>query len=323
MTGGGAAIRPTRVSAVIPVYNRSRFLPLAVQSLLATGYPALEIVIVDDGSTDGTLEAAAELAAAHPQVRLLRHPDGGNHGSGPTRNRGIREATGAYICFLDSDDRVLPHRFTRAVGILDADGEIDGVYEWTINEQGAGGRTDLRRIEDFDCPHPGELLRTILTVGRYWHTSALLARREILLRCGGFSERLRLGQDLVLWLKLAASARLVRGSTEPVSVYHLHGGNISTRNEPTRHFLTALNAYLEAYDWVSRNGTAENRALLRNATLKKCYLACHGCRSNGRPDQAAALLFRTAGAIPAILGERKFWKNLLLALKERAVLSGG
>lgn len=322
MTTGEGKARPTPVSVVIPVYNRSEYLSSAVASLLATGYPDLEIVIVDDGSTDGSLELAGTLARQHPEVRLLRHPDGGNHGSGPTRNLGIREAAGDYVGFLDSDDTVMPHRFATSVPLLDADPSLDGIHEWTSAQREAGGesRTGVRSLMGLHCPDPEDLLELMLTGSGHWSTNAILVRKRVLMACGGFSEALRRGQDLVLWLKLALSARLAEGAREPVAIYRLHHGNTST-TDPVTYFVTALNAYLEAHQWASGNAavTAVRKARFREYVINKCFFACDGCRKSGRPDLARELLKRTAATLPAILMQRKFWGNLLHSFKERAV----
>ena len=120
----------TRISAIVPVHERSDLLADAVESLVATGYSDLEVLVVMDGFTRWTWERARELERRFPGVvRLLRHPDGRNRGPGASRNLGIRAATGAYVCFLDSDDVVLPHRFRTAPSMLDADPSIDGVCE--------------------------------------------------------------------------------------------------------------------------------------------------------------------------------------------------
>jgi glycosyltransferase involved in cell wall biosynthesis len=119
-----------RVSVIVPVWDRAEHLAAAVESLMGTGYPNLEIVIVDDGSKDGTLELAFELSRRFPSVvRIVRHHDGENHGPGASRNLGARVAEGEYLCFLDSDDLVLPRRFRRAVRLLESDSALDAVCE--------------------------------------------------------------------------------------------------------------------------------------------------------------------------------------------------
>ncbi|HVY62084.1 MAG TPA: glycosyltransferase family A protein, partial [Planctomycetota bacterium] len=90
------------VSVVIPTYNRASLVPRAVESALAAVRPGDEVIVVDDGSTDGTVAALARFG---DRIRLVAAP---HQGAGPTRNRGVREARGALVAFLDSDDAWLP-----------------------------------------------------------------------------------------------------------------------------------------------------------------------------------------------------------------------
>src|SRR4051812_16000050 len=89
------------VTVVIPCYNQARFLGEAIESVLRQTHRAREVVVVDDGSTDGT----AAVAARYPDVQLIRQP---NRGLAAARNRGLAESRGAYLVFLDADDRLLP-----------------------------------------------------------------------------------------------------------------------------------------------------------------------------------------------------------------------
>ncbi|MGD9255575.1 MAG: glycosyltransferase family A protein, partial [Chromatiales bacterium] len=90
------------ISVIIPTCNRVETLPRALDSVLAQTLSVDEVIVVDDGSTDGTADL---VRASYPQVRLLQQP---NRGVSAARNRGIRKATGDWIAFLDSDDRWLP-----------------------------------------------------------------------------------------------------------------------------------------------------------------------------------------------------------------------
>jgi hypothetical protein len=318
----------TSVSVVIPVFNRPRYLAEAVASVLATDYSNLEILIVDDGSSDETPEVAQRLAGAHPRtVRTLRHPDGGNHGPGASRNRGASQGNGEYVCFLDSDDLMLPHRFRTGVPILDRDQGVDGVYEWTATEFLEGGearRGTVRPVVTFDCADPSLVLDTILARGQHWSTDAILLRRRSFVRVGGFSEdqRLRGFEDLVLWLKLAGVARLVRGSEDPVAVYRLHGRNISsadTLTQLTRPYL----AYVEAFLWLRRQGAAPAARRVREALLGKLFYLCGACRSARVPGVALAHLLRAVPHHPRLLGMRRFWGNVAYAGAEGIGLRRG
>src|SRR5215831_19552177 len=101
------------VSVVIPCYNQARFLGEAVESVLAQTCSCSEIIVVDDGSTDNTLEVASR----YRQVRCVSQR---NQGQGVARNEGLKHTSGEFVVFLDSDDRLLPHAFEVALNCFDA-----------------------------------------------------------------------------------------------------------------------------------------------------------------------------------------------------------
>ena len=101
---------PLNISVIIPVYNASAFLKKAVESAIQFE-EVKEIILVEDGSTDHSLEVCEILENEFGAVKLFQHPDKGNHGAGATRNLGLEKATGDFIAFLDADDYYLPNRF--------------------------------------------------------------------------------------------------------------------------------------------------------------------------------------------------------------------
>ena len=113
-------IHTPRVSVIIAAWNAACFLPRAVASVLAQrGAGALEIVIVDDCSTDTTATVAAELAARHPEITLLRTAE--NSGPARSRNLGIAAARGDWVAVLDADDAYAPDRLARLTAVADAE----------------------------------------------------------------------------------------------------------------------------------------------------------------------------------------------------------
>jgi glycosyltransferase involved in cell wall biosynthesis len=294
-------VNGTRISAIIPVHDRSGSLHEAVESLVATRYPNLEIVIVEDGAGAKTTARARSLVERFPDiVRIVRHPDESNHGPGASRNRGVHASTGEYICFLDSDDVVLPDRFARAPSLLDENRSVDGVCERFLREA----------VQSHDPPIPsgerGGLRGALLGPGLRWHTSSILLRRKCLLDVGGFSETLRTSEDWVLWIKLALVGRMADGGTEPVSIYRRHGEN----TEPILE--NSLLAFLEVIRWSGSRGLAEERVrLVREGAWGKLLYVCDRLRRQGRRGRAARLLIASASAVPSFALRIGFWKNLL------------
>lgn len=186
------------VSVVIPAWNSADTLPRAIDSVLAQTWEAREIIVVDDGGTDDSL---AVLAVYGDRLRVISQANGG---PGAARNRGLSEARGRYVAFLDADDHWLPEKLERQVALLEAHPELGFCSTATAVVDTRGGQ-----VRDWPCWKAAEpLLETLFmrsaTVSG--STSGVLARRELLLEAGGFDERLRGFEDPDLWIRLAARA---------------------------------------------------------------------------------------------------------------------
>lgn len=121
----GAAVK---VSVVMIFLDAERFIEEAIASVFAQTYPCWELLLVDDGSRDGSTAIARRYAARHPErVRYLEHPGHANRGTGPSHDLGLASARGVYVTFLDADDVYLPERLARHVAVLDARPEVDVV----------------------------------------------------------------------------------------------------------------------------------------------------------------------------------------------------
>jgi glycosyltransferase involved in cell wall biosynthesis len=119
----------TLVSAIVPFRNEERFLRESVESVLAQTYRSWELLLVDDGSTDGSTEIARDYASRHrDRVRYLSHADGRWHGLSATRNAGVAHAGGDYIAFLDADDVWLPRKLEQQTALLASIPEVGMLY---------------------------------------------------------------------------------------------------------------------------------------------------------------------------------------------------
>ena len=116
-----------QVSIICTVYNAERFVRRAVESAVSLKDVG-EVILIDDAGPDNSLVVCQQLEKEYERVRLLRHPDSGNHGAGASRNLGIEHAQFEYIAFLDADDYYLPNRFEKDQEVLINDESIDGVY---------------------------------------------------------------------------------------------------------------------------------------------------------------------------------------------------
>lgn len=217
-----------KISTIIPVYNAAPYLRRCVESLLATHDSDLEVIIIDDGSQDGSVELGALLQRECPEVvRFARHPKGENRGVSATRNLGFELSTGEWIALLDADDYVMPHRFESARAILSERDDVDGVYQLSEMQYATqqARQTWWSTVSKFgftQAVEPGELIFELLR-GKCWATSAIVFRRTLLDRAGLFAPHLKLAEDCHLWFRMAIAGQLVAGDlSKPVSVYWRH-----------------------------------------------------------------------------------------------------
>lgn len=201
-----AAVPP--VSVIIPAYNRAATIGAAVASVLRQTYPDFELVVVDDGSTDGTLAAAG--AVPDPRLRVVAAPE--NLGAAGARNLGVAEARGTWIAFQDSDDEWLPGKLARQMARLATpapDGAGWGGCYCGLLTVGAldarpGERTALRYVPDpAVTPVEGDILAPLL-VRNMISTQTLVVRRDLFLALGGFDETTTPIEDWDFALRLAA-----------------------------------------------------------------------------------------------------------------------
>lgn len=201
------------VSVVTIFFNARQFLSEAVESVLAQTCPDWELLLVDDGSTDGSRAIAEEHAARLPgRVRCLEHPGRANRGMSASRNLGLRHARGELIAFLDADDVWLPEKLERQVEALAAHPEAALVYGATRHWYGWTGRPEdaardhprMLGVPPGTLVRPPELVRLFLAHAAWTPgTCGVLIRREAVERAGGFEESFRgLFEDQVFFYKL-------------------------------------------------------------------------------------------------------------------------
>jgi SAM-dependent methyltransferase len=260
---------PPVVSIVTIFFNAARFLEDAVASVLAQTYERWELLLVDDGSTDGSSEMGRALAARHlDRVRYLEHPDHANRGMSASRNLGIRHGRGDLVALLDADDVWEPEKLTRQVALLEAHPEVDLVYGAPLywfgwaRDPAAAGRDwspDLP-VPAGTVASPPELALASYPLGSGTAPcpSDLLFRRSLVDRVGGFEETFHgiyaLYEDQAFLAKVYLNARvLVSGerwlryrqhADSCVSVVNA-GGHYETVR---RFFLEWLSDYVQAHD---------------------------------------------------------------------------
>ena len=186
------------VSVIVPFWNARPFLAEAIDSVFAQTFQSWELLLIDDGSSDGSTEIARHYADRFPgRIRSLEHDGHRNRGVAASRNLGICHARGPYIAFLDADDVWFPNKLARQTAILDSEPEAAMVcgpsqfwYSWTGRpEDGARDYVKDLRIAPAGLIQPPTLLVSYLTRGTFVaNPSTILIRRAVLERVKGFEE---------------------------------------------------------------------------------------------------------------------------------------
>jgi glycosyltransferase involved in cell wall biosynthesis len=205
------------VSAVIPTFNCSKYIVDAVESALKQTSVDLEVIVVDDGSTDDTAE---RLACFGDRIRYIRQENGG---PSKARNRGIREAKGELIAFLDADDRWLPHKTAKQVELLEQRPKVGLVHTgiFVCSEE-----TGEQWVGPADrTPFTGYCYPRIFW-GHAVPPSAAMIRKSVFDQVGVFDEMIRgpSYEDQDLWLRIAREYEFAY-IPEPLIIYRVHGAN--------------------------------------------------------------------------------------------------
>jgi len=206
------------VSVIVPVYNRAHLVPETIQSILLQTYESVEIILINDGSTDGSLSILKDFERKYPdKVRVI---DQVNQGQIVARNNGIKAAKGKYIAFLDSDDLWLREKLERQMPLFEPG--VGLVYSGTeiINEEG-----QTTRIEPADEAISGNIYPQLLVKNRMTGGTVVVTA-EVLGRVGVFSTDFKAAENWDLWLRICkvSQARVV---AEPLVKYRVHSDNMS------------------------------------------------------------------------------------------------
>lgn len=229
---------PPLVSAIIIFLNGERFIAAAIESVLAQTLEDWELILVDDGTTDGARAIAESYAAAHPdRIRCIEHLNRENRGMSASRNAGMREARGKYVAFLDADDIWLPRRLAAHVEILETHPDVSMSMgptviwrSWAKADQSAPPapqRWEMRT--ELGLPIRKPLDPPIVAIGfleahggNVPGICSLLIRRDHALAVGGFEEQFRtLYEDQAFYFKMCLTYRVI-ATDEELDLYRQH-----------------------------------------------------------------------------------------------------
>jgi glycosyltransferase involved in cell wall biosynthesis len=198
-----------QVSIIIPTYNGERHIRQTIDAVLAQTYRDLEVIVVDDGSTDATRDIVRSYGAP---VRLIEQA---NARVSAARNRGIREASAPFVCFLDHDDYWYPDKLERQLREMARDESLGVVYSefmwWRPDAAGVfPDPQTMRRDAEGTDPERSGWIYHLLLLDCWVLTSTVMFRREVLQQCGGFDETLPFSEDWDLWLRVSRRYRFAK-----------------------------------------------------------------------------------------------------------------
>lgn len=216
-----------KVSVVIPVYNVEKYLLRAIDSVLSQPEVA-ELILVEDGSSDQSLQICLQQAVVDKRIIVLQHPGNKNKGVSATRNLGIKNAACDYIAFLDADDYYLRERFKKTKECFESDDSVDGVYEM-IGIHTNSPETKLH--SHIELIEPEELFESLQPLGNklWFHIDGLTVKKNIFDKAGLFDESLKTSEDTFQWFKMASVAKLVPGIiSHPVTITERRTNSLSS-----------------------------------------------------------------------------------------------
>lgn len=301
-----AAVAP-RVSVVIPTYNRAPDVSRCLDSLVAQTFRSFEVLVCDDGSTDGT-DAVVERYKDRLDVSYHWAENFG--GPARPRNNGMLLARAAYVALLDSDDWWAPRKLAESVRHLDAGADV--VYHDMYMALSVAQKMYWRRSRTRALSSP--VFDDLLKKGNGLSTSSVVLRRELLLKIGGFSEERGLiaWEDYDAWLRIARLTERFKRLDEPLGYYWAGGGNIST----PRRLIDNLAHFKEKYGLGEPGAVAGGMPAWYHYLLGRAHyqLGAHAmvptqmrmALTEGLPGQlkAKAAFFATMSSLRLMTGSR-------------------
>jgi glycosyltransferase involved in cell wall biosynthesis len=286
----------SKVAAIIPCFNHGRYLAEAVESVLAQTYSEVELVVVNDGSTDDTKAVASSFGE---RIRYLEHE---NRGLCASRNRAIEETESEYIAFLDADDRWQPEKLARQIPLLEADPRVGLVHTDGLicTEQGVGERI-LAAAEPSSLS--GELFERLL-LGNPILGPSVVARRSCLDKVGLFDENLGGCGDWDLWLRICRRWKAAYVA-EPLLLYRRHTEAVSMSEDHDYMLADSLRVLDKAFADPELPPSA--RTLEGRAYSELYFVFGKTCLAQGRRDEARAHFARAVRAWPGNTRAARYW----------------
>lgn len=255
------------ISVIMPCFNAEQHLQQSINSVFNQTYPNLELIVINDGSSDGSLQILKSLSDS--RITVLDQP---NSGVCKTRNRGILAANGDFIAFLDTDDSWHPECLSKLYQALLDDKSATLAYCGWQNVGLPGGSGQPYVPPDYETMDKlAKLFNNCL-----WPIHACLNRKQVIIEAGLFDESLLTSEDFLLWLKIGTKYKLTR-VPEVLAFYHFHDGVQATQNKER----IALNHWYAQQKFLQQNpeiipilGKRKIRLLMHGGLLHRgfeCY----------------------------------------------------
>jgi len=240
------------VSVVMPCFNAAPFIAEALNSVLSQGVRGIEVIVVDDGSTDDSVAVALSMG---PAVKVIRQV---NAGPAAARNRGVREAQGRFVAFLDADDLWLPGKLAEQLKVFETRPEAAVVYGpflfWRPDEDGAPQRAVAYSPTAQQAMRSGWLYPEILLDSLVCIITAIV-RREVFDAIGAFDEQLRTGEDYDFWIRAARFGACI-SVERPLACYRLHGGGTTRVPRPQCNEYEVVRAAARTFGLQGQDGVS-------------------------------------------------------------------
>jgi glycosyltransferase involved in cell wall biosynthesis len=291
-----------KISVIIPAYNAEKLIRKAAESALQFEEVG-EVILVEDGSPDSTLDVCKQLEKEYEKVKLFRHPGGENKGAGASRNLGIQKSSYEYVAFIDADDYFLPNRFDAERKLLFDDDKIDGVYGaigtvYSSDEAKEifreSAQPELLTVRQ-NIP-PEKLKYTLLGMSSdyqgsaFFSLDALTVKKSLIEKAGYMNEKLRLHQDTDIIIKMSFLGKLVPGIIDkPVGMRTIHGSNRITSG--SYGFQSRSLQFSELEKWLNENIPGEEK--IKRFARKEKIISRELSSDNPKKLNRLNYLFRT------------------------------
>lgn len=308
------------VSVIMPAYNTARYIREAIDSVLDQDYPSKELIVIDDGSTDGTLEV---LRSYGDRITLIEQR---NQGSAVARNAGLAAARGECIAFLDSDDIWLPGKLRLQVDHLRRHPDIGMVYShWAVWKPGANGEflppgQALTTENEPDAvpgivPDRSGWLYNRLLFSSLLHTITVMARRELIDRVGHFDPELKRGQDYDYWLRASRQTQIHK-LDRVLAMYRVHGEGCAKKWPNVNYEKVVVQKALQRWGLQGPDGTRTAFGAVRRRLGETCFSFGHHHYWEGSPRLAVRAFGEAIVYRPWHLNS---WRYLLMSLVRSAM----